>query len=59
MHLIARLWINLLLFPFPLNYVYLNQYPDWLIGLSLRLMVTVAECAVTLTAYSLRSLKAK
>ena len=40
---IARLWISLLLFPFPFDYVDLKQYPDWLIGLSLCLIVTVVE----------------
>jgi len=43
---IARLWISLLLFPFPLDYVDLKQYPDWLINLSLRFMVTVADFCV-------------
>jgi len=37
------LWISLLLFLFPLEYVDLKQYPNWFIGLSSRLKVTVIE----------------
>jgi len=44
-YLIARLWISLLLFSIRLCRPKI-QYPDWLIGLSLRLTVTVTEFCV-------------